>query len=178
MEFKMVLLWCAVVLQQTCALYIPSRYRFPLRMVRPSSTFYTSSLEGQYEVPAILEYFGKDELTHTVTRTEESAGENMLRAALAKNKKSKNDVSPPSKNLDLTDSATSTKSATGKKTDITSNHHEEHHRVAKNTDIVVSSLMVRDSNGNLQKKYIVMRNNKRVFTEKVKPKTKVHNWWG
>lgn len=177
MEIKMVLLWCAVVLQQTCALYIPSRYRFPLRMVRPSSTYYTSSLEGQYEVPAVLEFFGKDKLTHTVTSAEKSAGENMLRAALAKNKKSKNDVSPPSKDLDLT---ASTKSATaaGTKTDLTSNHHEEHHRVAKNTDIVVSSLMVRDSNGIPQKKYIVMRNNKRVFTEKVKPKTKVHNWWG
>ena len=176
----MVLLWCAVLLQQACALFIPSRFRFPLRMVRPSSTFYTSSLEGQYEVPAVLEYFGKDELTHTVTSTEKSAGENMLRAALAKAKKSKNienEVSPTEK--DATSENTKTSSTTTERnTDMTSNHHEEHHRVAKNTDIVVSSLMVRDSNGNPQKKYIVMRNNKRVFTEKVKPKTKVHNWWG
>ena len=177
MKGKIVLLWCMMaVVQQTCALYIPSRYRFPLRMVRPSITFYTSPLGGQYKVPAILEYFGKDRRTHTVTRTEERAGENLLRAALSKTKKTDNVENELSSKNSVSTSASAKK--TVKTVKKISNQHEQHHRVAKNTDIVISSLLVRDSNGNQQKKYVVMRNNQRKLVSKPKPKTKVHNWWG
>ena len=171
-----------LILHEASALYIPSRYRFPLRMVRPSS-FYPRShfaLAGVENTAALLEYFGRDRRTHTVTRKEKRAGENLLRAALSGKIQKESATNSVETNVkdNLVLPALPSSSGDSSSTLTNNDNHHNHHRVAKNTDIVISSLLVRDSNGKEHKKFVVMRNNRRQIVAKPKPKTKVHNWWG
>eukprot|EP00111_Clytia_hemisphaerica_P005803 TCONS_00016793-protein len=175
MELRCTLFQCFYVLltlQETFTLYLPSRYRrFPLRhLVHPS----VNMVDELYE--STLEYYGSDRRTHTVSRDEKQTGENFLRDTLSKNKVEKNTLTFTSLSTASTKKTTTT--TTTSKLDVRQTQTNQHHRVAKDTDIVIASLIVRDSDGKEHKKFVVMKNKKRHIVRQPKPRTKVHAWWG
>jgi len=139
-----VLLW-----QCTASLYLPSRFRMPLSLVHPAANMVDES--ELYE--PTLEYYGSDERTHTLSQTKQRNAENLLRAALQKNKLSKNSVKTP--------------------------RRSPHHRVAKDTEheLVMSSFQVNE-NGKMKRNFVVLKNNQRHIVSTPEPKTKIHMWWG